>query len=117
MGKHMTHCARVRGAVGRRVARLSKFDARAAAALDAVSRGAIAEMTRTVDALMDYFGDDDASAIFDHLATFLDLLGAALAKHDGGEPRGTADRDPVAGGDARQRILDRREALFPSNPQ
>jgi len=93
------------------------FDARATAALAAVRRGRAAAVGAALDGLRAYFGEDDAAAIFAKLADFLALLDAALAKHDGRAAPTNADRDPAAGETARRRILDRREALFPSNPQ
>ncbi|KAH8055054.1 hypothetical protein JL722_8476 [Aureococcus anophagefferens] len=112
--------ARRRGAhavAGRRVARLGAFvdrSARAAARL----RRRVEDVTSKVDALCDYFGEDDSTKILEDLHVFLRALVAALAKADD-EPGAArdADYDMAGGRDARRRILGRREALFPSNAQ
>jgi len=112
--------ARRRGAhavAGRRAARLGAFvdrSARAAARL----RRRVEDVTSKVDALCDYFGEDDSTKILEDLHVFLRALVAALAKADD-EPGAArdADYDMAGGRDARRRILGRREALFPSNAQ
>ena len=109
---------RAHAVAGRRVARLSAFVKKAALAAADV-RNRIDAVTEQVDLLCDYFGEDDSTRIMEDLHVFLDALVVALKKANDDDRGRVADEDydHAGGSAARQLILDRREALFPSNPQ
>lgn len=104
---------------GRRVARLERFVDGATRDLHKVKLSQIDEMTHKVDVLCDYFGEDDSTKIFEELHNFLEALIVAIGKADDDARGVTRDQnyDLAGGSQARRRIQERREALFPSNPQ
>ncbi|KAH8098860.1 hypothetical protein JL720_1830 [Aureococcus anophagefferens] len=106
--------ARRRGAhavAGRRVARLGAFVDRSAAAR---LRRRVEDVTSKVDALCDYFGEDDSTKILEDLHVFLRALVAALAKADD-EPGGSRRGRRHGGRPRRGAASSAGGALFPSN--